>query len=110
MAELIEFQQELVDKLAQIGYSKRHCGCGYYQIINDVGRKTEFIFDSEKIEMKNDVVFGMDRRYNKYREAGSVVFHFKKCKMEVMEGDSLYISSLDGGIFIAFRRVKDLPK
>lgn len=103
-------QQKLVDCFKKINYSFRHCGCDMYSVVNDLGRETDFIFDTEKIELKADKIFGEHKGINKYGSSGCVIFYFKNAIIEYdnysKHNGVLHISNKTHDIFLTFRQNK----
>ena len=106
MSKFSEQQEKLIECLKQINYSYRHIGCGYYRIFNNLNRPTDFIFDTDKIEMKSDDVFGHDRTVSKYTDAGWIVFNFKNAVIEYQD-NHVHISNKEHNIFITFKRINN---
>jgi hypothetical protein len=102
-------QKELVECLARIGYSVSPIGCGHFQVVNDIGKPTKFVLDSEKLELKDDKVFGNNRRINEFGEGGWVVFTLRDCVIE-FDGttkEAVHVSNKERDIFVTFKKIKD---
>jgi hypothetical protein len=92
--------------LKEIGYSYRHCGCGNYQVINNLKKRTDIMFTNERLEIKNDTLFGNDRRISKYMDAGWVHFYFKNTKMNVKEKRFFSVCNKTNDIFITLVKIE----
>lgn len=103
-----EHQIILIEALKKIGYTVRnYYGSNHYRIINNLGLDTEFIFNKERIELKNDSIFGADRRVRKYSEVGWIIFHFKACEIEFDEEyNCVHISNKTHDIYITFNKIE----
>lgn len=92
----------LVDKLTEIGYSIRYCGCDIFQIKNDKNRLTAFFIEHNKLYLDEDKIFNQDRRSKKYGTLGAIVFDVEKAKITHYKKDQ-FVSVRNGKAFINFR-------